>query len=38
MTGTLDDSPIADTKAADRRLPYDQPVDAKTRGRISAYV
>ncbi|MDB6057800.1 MAG: hypothetical protein JWO95_1644 [Verrucomicrobiales bacterium] len=23
MTGTLDDSPIADTKAADRRLPYD---------------
>ena len=23
MTGTLDDSPIADTKAADRRIPYD---------------
>jgi dienelactone hydrolase len=23
MTGTLDDSPIAETKAADRRLPYD---------------
>jgi predicted dienelactone hydrolase len=24
MTGTLDDSPIGETKAADRRLPYDQ--------------
>lgn len=23
MTGTLDDSPIGDTKAADRRIPYD---------------
>jgi dienelactone hydrolase len=24
MTGTLDDSPIGETKAADRRIPYDQ--------------
>jgi predicted dienelactone hydrolase len=24
MTGTLDDSPIGDTKAAERRIPYDQ--------------
>ena len=23
MTGTLDDSPVAETKAADRRLPFD---------------
>lgn len=29
MTGTLDDSPIAETKAADRRLPYDH-MTAKT--------
>ena len=30
MTGTLDDSPLADTKAADRRLPFDHSTAAGT--------
>lgn len=29
MTGTLDDSPIGDTKAADRRLPFDHMVKSE---------
>jgi predicted dienelactone hydrolase len=30
MTGTLDDSPIGDTKAAERRIPFDKMASAET--------